>query len=75
MTSNQAKSLCHQLLHAYAANGRAEKPVHLILTGLQVCLSPALMPSTPFHKLVLACLNSCALLRQGLQRLCVPSSE
>lgn len=42
MTEAQVRSLCQQLLHSYAANGRAEKPAHLILTSLQV---PVLAPS------------------------------
>ena len=41
MTDTEVRSLCHQLLHTYAANGRAENPVHIILTSLQVCRCPA----------------------------------
>lgn len=40
MTETEVKSLCHQLVHMYAANGRADNPAHVILTSLQVCTPP-----------------------------------
>ena len=39
MTETEVRSLCHQLLHTYAANGRADSPAHIILTSLQVLAS------------------------------------
>ena len=54
MTETEVKSLCHQLLHTYAANGRATNPAHIILTSLQVCAQPC------------PAINSCDPMRQSV---------
>ena len=40
-TCMQVRSLCHQLLYTYAANARAAKPAHIMLTSLQVPSGPS----------------------------------